>query len=53
MQKIMEMMKIRLRFLSDINNHGYLFIEPDYSTELGIKFQQKIKNTAAVNIKIL
>ncbi len=35
MSKVMEMMKIRMRFIHDIKNHAYLFGEPDYSTELG------------------
>lgn len=38
MTKVMDMMKIRLRYLSDIKNHFYLFGSPDYSTELGLKF---------------
>lgn len=38
MSKVMEMMKIRMRFIHDIKNHAYLFGEPDYSTELGQKF---------------
>ena len=38
MLKIMDMMKVRLRYLHDIKNHGYLFSDPDYSSELGLKF---------------
>lgn len=38
MVKVMDMMKVRLRYLHDIKNHGYLFTSPDYSTELGLKF---------------
>lgn len=30
MVKVMEMMKIRMRFVQDIKNHAYLFTEPDY-----------------------
>ena len=35
MLKVMDMMKVRLRYLHDIKNHGYLFAEPDYETDLG------------------
>jgi hypothetical protein len=38
MLKVMDMMKVRLRYLHDIKNHTYLFTEPDYDTELGQKF---------------
>lgn len=51
--KVMNTMKIRLRYLSDIKNHGYLWSEPDYSTELGLKFQKKIKRSAKTNLQIL
>ena len=50
MLKVMDMMKVRLRFPRDIRNHGYLFDPPAYNTELGLKFQQKIKKSATVNL---
>lgn len=53
MLKVMDMMKVRLRYLHDIKNHGYLFTDPDYSSELGLKFQKKIKLSSEVNIRIL
>ena len=53
MLKILDMYTIRLRYLHDIKNHTYLFTEPDYETDLGIKFQKKIKQDAKVNVKIL
>ena len=53
MLKVMDMMKVRLRYLHDIKNHTYLFTEPDYETDLGQKFQKKIKQVADVNAKIL
>ena len=53
MVKIMDMMKVRLRYYHEIKNHIYLFGSPDYSTELGIKFQKKIKRSADVNRRIL
>jgi hypothetical protein len=31
MTKVMDMMKIRLRYMMDIRNHGYLFTDPDYN----------------------
>jgi hypothetical protein len=49
----MEMMKIRLRFLSDVKNHGYLFTDPDYTTELGQKFLGNLKRPKDLNLKIL
>ena len=30
MLKIMDMMKIRMRFMADIKNHAYFFTDPDY-----------------------
>lgn len=38
MRQVMDMMKVRLRYMSDIRNHSYLWKEPDYNTELGTKF---------------
>ena len=38
MLKVMDMMKVRLRFPRDIHNHGYLFHAPNYDSELGLKF---------------
>lgn len=35
MLKVMDMMKVRLRYLHDIKNHTYLFAEADYETDLG------------------
>jgi len=34
MAKVMDMMKIRMRFHKDIQNHKYLFEDPDFVTEL-------------------
>jgi len=49
MAKVMDTMKIRIRFHSDIENHKYLFEDPDYTTELAVKFYKKIKQSASVN----
>ena len=46
-------MKIRLRFLSDVKNHGYLFTAPDYNTELGKKFLGNLKQPKDMNLRIL
>ena len=43
MLKVMDMMKIRMRFIKDIKNHAYLFELPDYETELGKGFITKLK----------
>ena len=41
--KVMDMMKVRMRFIRDIRNHAYFFTSPDYETELGQKFIRKLK----------
>jgi len=43
MVQVMDMMKIRIRYHHDILNHKYLFEDPDYTTELAVKFYRKIK----------
>lgn len=54
MLKVMDMMKVRMRYLQDIKNHAYLFDAPDYETELGRNFISKLKNQGPlVNKKIL
>ena len=54
MLKVMDMMKVRMRYLQDIKNHTYLFDAPDYETELGRNFISKLKNQGPlVNKKIL
>lgn len=49
MLKVMDMMKVRMRYVKDIRNHGYFFAEPDYDTELGRKFIVKLKQPALTN----
>lgn len=34
MKKIMELMKIRIHFFKDMNNHTYFFSEPEYNDSL-------------------
>ena len=53
MLKIMNMMKVRMRYVKDIKNHSYFFTAPDYDTELGRKFIQKLKQPALTNKQIL
>ena len=53
MLKVMDMMKIRMRFVKDIKNHGYFFTQPDYDTELGNKFIRKLKQPPLINKQIL
>ena len=53
MLKIMDMMKIRMRYMGDIKNHAYFFTDPDYDTELGRKFIVKLKQAPETNIRIL
>ena len=35
MLKIMDLMKVRMRYMKDIKNHFYFFTSPDYHTDLG------------------
>lgn len=42
MLQIMDMMKIRMRYIKDIRNHGYFFKLPEYDTKLGVKFLTKL-----------
>ena len=53
MLKIMDMMKVRMRYIKDIRNHAYFFTTPDYNTELGQKFIRKLKQPALTNKEIL
>ena len=41
--KIMDMMKIRMRFIKDIKNHAYFFELPNYDTDLGKGFIKKLR----------
>jgi hypothetical protein len=43
MTQVMDMMKIRIRYYHDIQNHKYLFEDPDYTTDLAVKFYRKLK----------
>ena len=49
MLKVMDMMKVRMRYVGDIKNHAYFFRDPDYETELGRKFITKLKQPPLVN----
>lgn len=42
MTKIMDMMKIRIHFYSDLLNHTYFWEPPNYDTERGQKFLKKL-----------
>ena len=54
MLKVMDMMKIRMRYMKDIKNHTYFFTDPDYETELGKKFIVKLnKQSPETNKQIL
>jgi len=43
MLKVLDMMKVRMRYIKDIKNHAYFFTRPDYATDLGRKFITKLK----------
>ncbi len=53
MLKVLDMMKVRMRYIKDIKNHAYLFTEPDYETNLGRKFITKLKQAPLTNKQIL
>jgi hypothetical protein len=53
MTQVMNMMKVRIRFHSEIQNHKYLFEDPDFKTELAKAFLAKIKQSHKVNRTIL
>ena len=53
MLKIMDMMKVRMRYMKDIKNHAYFLTAPDYETDLGNKFIRKLKKPALTNKQIL
>ena len=53
MLQIMDMMKVRMRYIKDIKNHTYFFTPPDYNTELGQKFIRKLKKPPMINKQIL
>ena len=43
MRKIMDLMKTRIHFYSDMKNHTYFFIEPTYDTTMSQGFLNKLK----------
>lgn len=53
MLKVMDLMKVRMRYIGDIKNHAYFFTDPDYETDLGRKFIVKLKQPAETNKAIL
>lgn len=53
MVKVMDIMTVRLRYCHDIRNHAYLWKDPEYDTELGKKFQAKLKKSASEKAQIL
>lgn len=53
MLKIMDMMKQRIHFYSDLENHTYFFVEPLYNTERSQKFEKRLRQPTEVKIEIL
>lgn len=53
MVKVMDMMKKRMRYEADIQNHAYLWTDPDYQTDLGAKFLKKLKRKGPENAQVL
>ena len=52
-RKIMDMMRIRIHFYSDLVNHSYFFEEPSYDNQIGQKFLKKLKQSNDVKREIL
>ena len=52
-QKVMDMMKIRIRFYPDLQNHTYFFEEPAYDLPQTRKFLRRLKQPTEVKIEIL
>ncbi len=42
-ENIMDMMKVRMRFNKDFENHAYFFTEPDYESALSKKAAKRLK----------
>mmetsp|Transcript_42020 Transcript_42020/g.64368 ORF Transcript_42020/g.64368 Transcript_42020/m.64368 type:complete len:186 (-) Transcript_42020:7-564(-) len=53
MQKVMDMMKSRIHFYSELANHTYFFEEPVYDHPRTKKFMKKLKKPPQVKIAIL
>jgi glutamyl/glutaminyl-tRNA synthetase len=53
MRKIMDLMKIRIHFYKDMNNHAYFFVDPEYDTKISQKFLKRLKQPNAVKVEIL
>lgn len=46
-------MKIRIHFFKDMTNHTYFFVDPEYDTQIAIKFAKKLKQSSEIQIQIL
>ena len=51
--KVMDMMKSRIHFYTDLNNHTYFFEKPQYATQRAEKFLTRLKQPTEVKIEIL
>ena len=51
--KIMDMMKIRIRFYKDLANHTYFFEDPDYADDQSLKFAKRLNHSNHVKKEIL
>ena len=49
----MDLMKIRIHFFKDMNNHTYFFKDPIYENAIAEKFLTKLKQPNEVKCKIL
>ena len=50
MLKIMDMMKQRIHFYSDLQNHTYFFTEPYYLSERSQKFEKRLRQSKEVKL---
>jgi len=53
MTRVMDMMKTRIHFYSDLLNHTYFWEQPSYDTARGKKFLRKLHQPDSVKIEIL
>lgn len=53
MLMIMDMLKERIHFYSDLQNHTYFFESPDFKSMLSMNFAKKLKTNTKTKIEIL
>lgn len=49
----MDLMIPRINFYSDLNNHTYYFEDPDFTTEIAKKFENKVMKNKQQALDVL